>query len=214
MKRARMVIDCLMVVLLPILMAYSLVGEAAHEWLGIGMSLLFIGHHALNWRWYRSLIKGRWSAARVWQTVVDMALLAAMLGLIVNGPILSRHALTALPIHGGRSIARTLHMLSAYWGFCLMSLHLGMHWNRVLGLIPQKFQRPIVRVWIGMIAGYGIWAFVHREIGTYMFLRSAFVFFDFDEPLILFFLDYLAVMVLFATIGFYTSRLLRHRPND
>ena len=47
-----------------------------------------------------------------------------------------------------------------------------------------------------------------------MFLRSAFVFFDFEEPLFLFFLDYLAVMVLFATLGFYTIRIFRHRSND
>ena len=32
-------------------------------------------------------------------------------------------------------------------------------------------------------------------------LRTAFVFFDFEEPLALFFLDYLAVMGLFAIIG-------------
>lgn len=49
-----------------------------------------------------------------------------------------------------------------------------------------------------LIAGYGIYAFFHREIGTYMTLRTAFVFFDFAEPLALFFLDYLAVMGLFA----------------
>ena len=214
MKRARIIIDCLMVTLLPVLMAYSLVSETAHEWIGIGMCLLFIGHHILNWRWYRGLTKGRWNAARVWQTVVDFTLLAVMVGSLISGPILSRHALTALPIHGGRNFARTVHMLSAYWGFCLMGLHLGMHWNMVQGLIPIKFHRPVFRVWMGMIAGYGIWAFIHREIGTYMFLRSAFVFFDLEEPLFLFFLDYLAVMVLFATLGFYTIRIFRHRSND
>ena len=40
-------------------------------------------------------------------------------------------------------------------------------------------------------------------------LRTAFVFFDFEEPLAVFFLDYLAVMGLFAVIGYYTIKLLR-----
>ena len=34
-----------------------------------------------------------------------------------------------------------------------------------------------------------------------MFMKSAFVFFDFSEPRVFFFLDYLAVMVLFGTLG-------------
>ena len=47
-KKLRIVIDSGMVLLLPFLMAYSLVGEAAHEYLGIGMFLLFISHQILN----------------------------------------------------------------------------------------------------------------------------------------------------------------------
>ena len=36
----RMTVDCLMTVILLLLMGYSRVGEAAHEWLGISMFLL------------------------------------------------------------------------------------------------------------------------------------------------------------------------------
>ena len=42
-----------------------------------------------------------------------------------------------------------------------------------------------------------------------MLLKTLFVFFDFDEPLIFFFLDYLAVMVLFVCLGHYGSKLLK-----
>ena len=34
-------------------MAYSLVGETAHEWLGMVMLALFIGHHCLNCTWLK-----------------------------------------------------------------------------------------------------------------------------------------------------------------
>ena len=44
----RMLVDSLMVVLIPLLMAYSLIGETAHEWLGVMMSLLFVDHYLLN----------------------------------------------------------------------------------------------------------------------------------------------------------------------
>lgn len=41
-----------------------------------------------------------------------------------------------------------------------------------------------------------------------MLLRSEFVFFDLSEPLLFFFLDYLAIMALFAIIGYYTAKCL------
>ena len=40
-----------------------------------------------------------------------------------------------------------------------------------------------------------------KEAVDEMFMKSAFVFFDFSEPRVFFFLDYLAVMVLFGTLG-------------
>lgn len=74
-KRGNAILDCLMVVLLPLLMAYSMIGESIHEWLGIATLLLFLGHHALNWRWYRSLPRGKWSPVRMFQADVNTALL-------------------------------------------------------------------------------------------------------------------------------------------
>ena len=57
MKKARMIIDILMVVLLPLLMAYSLIGENVHEVLGICMFALFIAHHVINRKWWTSIFK-------------------------------------------------------------------------------------------------------------------------------------------------------------
>ncbi len=42
-----------------------------------------------------------------------------------------------------------------------------------------------------------------------MSLQNPFVFFDFEEPLIFFFLDYLAVMGLFVWAGHYLAKLVR-----
>ena len=45
-----------------------------------------------------------------------------------------------------------------------------------------------------------------------MLLRNMFVFFDFEEPLTLFYVDYIAVMGLFVWIGHYLSKFLRALP--
>ena len=44
----RRVIDVCMSVLLLFLMAYQVTGEVLHEWIGIGMTVLVIGHQILN----------------------------------------------------------------------------------------------------------------------------------------------------------------------
>lgn len=117
-------IDFVMTVLLLCQMTYLLIGETAHEWMGVAMFILFILHHALNWRWYRNLVKGRYTGVRILQITVNFLVLISTLGLMVSGIILSREAFAFLPIQGGLGFARTLHMLSAYWGFIFMSSHL------------------------------------------------------------------------------------------
>ena len=105
-------------------------------------------------------------------------------------------------------------MFSAYWGFVFMSLHLGLHWSVIMGMarkLTKKSSRPckwILRMTAALIAGYGAYAFIKRDFGNYMLLRYHFVFFDFEEPLALFLLDYAAIMGLFVCVGYYISVLL------
>ena len=112
-------------------------------------------------------------------------------------------------------MARNIHMLCAYWGFILMSLHLGLHWNMFLKMLDRKIHFPagkkkyIFRILAGVIAAYGCHAFIKRQIGSYMFLKKHFVFFDYTEPLIFFMLDYIAVMGLFIAVGYYLGLFLR-----
>lgn len=211
----KLAVDVAMTAALFLLMAYELVGQAAHEWIGMGMFLLFILHHILNRSWSRNLFHGRYTPFRVAQSIVVVLVLCAMAGSMVSGVILSRHALSFLPIKGGRAFARSLHMVSAYWGFVFMSLHLGFHWRMMMGM-AGKLRRRAFRngKWVGrliaiLIAGYGIYAFGKREIGGYMTLANPFAFFDFEEPLAYFFLDYLAVMGLFVFLGYYLSEILK-----
>lgn len=211
----RMIVDILMTVVLLLLMGYSLVGEMIHEWFGISMFVLFVLHHILNSAWFWNVLKGKYTPFRILQTVLVVLMLISIMGSVVSGVILSRHVMSFLPITGGQSWARTVHILCAYWGFVLLALHLGLHWNMIMSMAKRMWKKPsVIRTWavriIGfMIAAYGIYAFDKREIGSYMFLRNRFVFFDFDEPFILFLLDYIAIMGLFVLIGYYIGQGLK-----
>ena len=96
----KVTVDVLMTAVLLLLMAYSLVGEAIHEWLGIGMFALFILHHILNRRWSQNLLKRKYTPYRALRTALVLLTLISMLGSMVSGIILSRHVLVFLPVSG------------------------------------------------------------------------------------------------------------------
>lgn len=211
----KIAIDIAMTIALLLLMTYELIGQAAHEWIGIGMFVLFVAHHVLNGKWGKNLLKGRYTSLRIMQTVLVVLVLFSMFGSMVSGVILSRHALSFLSISGGRAFARSLHMIAAYWGFVFMSLHLGFHWSMMMSIAgklvggPSAIRKWVLRIAAVLIAGYGVYAFVKRDIGSYMLLKNQFVFFDFEEPLVLFVFDYITVMGLFVAIGHYLSEALK-----
>lgn len=212
----KIVIDMIMTVLLLFLMARQLTGDSAHEWLGAGMLILWIAHHILNRSWYSHLFKGKYTPVRTFQTVINFAVLLFMLGLMVSGIILSREVFAFLPISGGIALARPLHVLSAFWGFVLMALHLGLHGNMILGMVrkavgPVSSQplRILLCIVSATVAGYGFYAFLKNQFLSYMFLTSSFVFFDFERPVLLFFTEYIAIMGLFIFLAHYASKWIQ-----
>ncbi len=50
-----MIIDLAMTALIPMLMAYSLIGETFHEIAGTIMVILFLAHHWMNRMWWKGL---------------------------------------------------------------------------------------------------------------------------------------------------------------
>lgn len=216
----KLAVDMGMTLALLFLMTYERIGQAVHEWLGIGMFLLFVLHHILNSAWIKNLSAGRYSPFRVIQSLTVLLVFAAMAGSMVSGVILSRHALSFLPIGGGRAFARNLHMVSAYWGMTFMSLHLGLHWGMILRMAAKKWKESLTEGKWGMrlaavlIAAYGAYAFVKRWIGGYMILKNQFVFFDFEEKLIWLLLDYTAIMGLFVFMGYYLGEGLKRVKRD
>lgn len=208
-KSLRMVVDAAMIVLLPCLMAYSLIGELFHEVAGVVMLGLFIAHHILNRNWLKGLFRGRYSPYRAFLTVVNLLLCVVMVCLPLSGIAMSKRLFRFLPTQGLSAAARTVHLFLSYWGYVLMCLHLGLHLDTMIRKKP-KWLTPVA----GAASLYGVYAFFHRQFPDYMTLRSQFVFFDYSEPRLFFFADYLAIMALFATAGCVVGRALQRRNYD
>ncbi len=202
-NRFRLIIDITMAVLLPMLMAYSLIGEMFHEIIGTLIFLLFIIHLTLNRRWYGNLFRGRYDASRIFRTVIDILLLVFMFLQPLSGILISKYLYTFLPALPVSALARSIHLVLAYWGFVLMCIHAGTHLVLPLRKLFSGNRRIflIVCLLIACISLYGCYAFVTRGFPGYMFMSNAFAFFDPEEPRILFFLDHISVMILFMAAG-------------
>ena len=121
---------------------------------------------------------------------------------------------------GGAAMARRLHLLCSYWGFVLMSLHLGLHWGMVVGMVRKALRLPAskvrataLRVVAGGIALYGAYCFLFRyQLWLYLFRQAEFVLFDaFSRPAILFYVDHVAMMGAFVLLSYGLTRLLQAR---
>ena len=122
-KRIRLFIDIAMSFMLPMLMAYSLIGEMLHEIIGTLMLVLFVLHHAMNRKWYPALFKGKYDGLRIFRTCLDTALLAIMLIQPISGILMSKYLYTFIDVPGIAATVREIHLVIAYWGFVLMSVH-------------------------------------------------------------------------------------------
>lgn len=218
-QRFKIGIDVIMTVLFMTLMAYHVTGNRLHEWLGVTLFVLFILHHILNAKWYTGLFKGKYPAGRILMLSINFLLFAAMAGMMVSGIMLSRDVFGFLNLRAGM-FGRRLHMVSTAWGYLLMSMHLGLHWGMMMGMVRKKI--PMKSKWGGyavraiaiLLSVYGVYAFVTRQLADRMFLLMEYAFFDYQEPAIFFFADYLSILILFAAIAYYLSKFLRKPKHE
>ncbi|OKP97969.1 DUF4405 domain-containing protein [Paenibacillus sp. P46E] len=210
----KIVLDLVMSIMLPILMAFILTGQKAHEWIGVAMFVMFITHNLLNFRWYKNLRKGKYTAFRIFQTAVNLSVFICMIGLMVSGIMMSRYPFAFMSIHGGKSFARELHMLASYWGFIFMSVHVGLHWNMIMMMMrkavriakPSGTRKVILRVIAAGITAYGVYAFIRHDIASYLFLKTMFISFEFEQYPVLYFADYLAMIGLCICVAYYAAK--------
>lgn len=207
----RRAVDLVMMALLVLLMAYSLVGEEAHEWIGLSLFALVTVHHILNRIWWRILKKRKVNAFSRFQRAVVMLLVVSMLGAMASGIYLSRYVFSSFfPEERNLVYAQRIHLLCAYWGFVLMGVHLGLHGRAIFGGLCKKnkvLKYSLSAVFIG-IAALGYAASVRRQFWLYLFNQNHF-FAVFNVSRTAYLLDYLAILLMFSVLGFCLSEALR-----
>lgn len=212
-------VDVFMTVLFLAQMAYHITGNILHEWLGTILFALFVLHHMLNLNWYKTLFKGKYSAVRILMTTINVLLFTAMVGMMISGIMLSREVFAFLNLRAGM-FGRKLHMISTSWGYLFISAHIGLHFGMIAGIFKKKikFQKKWLgmagRISVALLSAYGTYAFITRQLADRMFLLMEYAFFDYEEPALFFFGDYLCILILFAALAFTLSKILKPRKRS
>ena len=194
-----MSVDIAMTVLSIILMGGTVLfpDDRVHQCLGMTMLVLWIVHTVLHRRWYGTLMKGKYNPYRILQLVINLGITISCILVMISGLSMAWF----LPTGFGLEYARTIHLVSTHWYFLFMCAHLGMHLSMMH--IPLAVMLPL--------GAYGIYAFIIRGLWRYMFLQQQFFFLDLERGYILFAVDYISILALFAVLFHFLACLLKRR---
>ncbi len=171
-----------------------------HEVLGVVLFVLWAVHVVLNRAWVKAVLKGKYNALRIVRTIINAGVIVSVLFLIVSGVMLSTHVFAWLGIESSSNFARTAHLLASHWYLVFVSLHIGLH-------LSMFIRGKVATGVMSALAVYGIYAFIIRGLWKYMFLQQPFFFFDAERGYLLFALDYIAIMALFAVVAHYVAKV-------
>ncbi|PLW76596.1 DUF4405 domain-containing protein [Cohaesibacter celericrescens] len=203
--------DLMMLFIVGSLMGFHLWGEKTHEILGILFLAISIEHLILNFYWMKRIFQRDYDLFQILKILTNVALFSLFLASIISGLMLSQSVLPDLFIHSSSDFVRKVHMTSVHWLQILIAIHLGVHWKMLADFLSRLWQiseRSLIRKLSSFVTFalcvYGVYVFISRKMMAYLVLQVDFAFFNFEEPAVVYYFDYIAVMVLVA----YTTRVL------
>lgn len=187
MKKIKIIVDIMMYIIFIILMGHHITDNLIHEILGISIFILFIIHGILNYRYYKTIFKGKYNKKRTIILITNILLLISMLCMIISAINISSDIFKFLNI-SPKIWGRKLHMLSTSWGFIFMSVHVGLHLNILINKLNKKLNKYIYYLLVIIMITYGIYSFIKLNLISDMFLLNPFKYYNFNEQPIIYYI--------------------------
>ena len=211
----KLVIDFVMTILMLVEMAYTFTGNIVHELVGISLFILFIIHNILNRRWYQTIFRGKMNVRRILNITINLLLLVIMIVLIISAVPISRTIFAFIHIKNDGLTARQIHTLAAYWGLIIMAIHIGMHWEMIMGVVRKmigitersRIRIIVLQIFAVIIVVHGVQASFYRDMGSKLILYSTFDIFNSDESFIKLFSDYLSIVAMYICGVYYAIKI-------
>ena len=144
MKRStkKILLDVAMTIVLLALMVPKLTGLSLHERVGLFICLAFVVHLALNWNWVACVTHQFFTKLPVRSRlnyILDVCILIGFILIVLSGMAIAKTIdFSWLNLPGQRFFWRGLHTSAALLTFLAVAMHVGLHWNWVLGCLRRK----------------------------------------------------------------------------
>lgn len=215
----RLVLDGIAAGLLLFAFSYFWQGNASHEWAGIGMFGLLIGHNVFHRHWYAGVMKRRSRARRSgFNTALTLVLLTGMLALLGTSLVISETLFASLRLDDDFT-ARQVHAGIAYWLLAIVAIHMGLRWpllmavgRKLFGIVaPNAVRTAVLRVLATAIAVQGVFSALALNLRSRLTFQMSLDWWNFEASVAGFFGHCLAVMGLCACLTHTTVQWLQRR---
>ena len=212
----RLVIDLVMTVLMLVAMAYHVTGNTIHEVVGIVLFILFTVHNILNRRWYKMIIKGTYNVRRILKIMINLLFLVSMVVVMISSVPISRDIFPYFSINNDM-VVRQIHVLTAYWGFIFMAVHIGVSWGTIINAVRKmtgitgmsRIRTIVLRVLAVLIVIYGVQTSFERDLGSKLIIYDPFGSYILDNSTMGVLMDYLSIMGIYICGTHYALKFVR-----
>lgn len=210
----RLIIDLSMTVLMLVAMAYHITGNTIHELVGVLLFLLFIAHNILNRRWYKTIFKGKHNVRRILSIAVNLLFLVSMAVVMLSSVPISHDIFAFIPINNDMILLQ-IHVMTSYWGFIFMAVHIGMSWGTIINAVRKmgitctsRIDTIVFRIIAVMIVVYGVQASFERDMFYKLTVYNPFGW-NIDKSSMGFLIDHLAIMGIYISGTHYVLKFVR-----
>jgi hypothetical protein len=128
-----------------------------------------------------------------------------MVAVMVSSVPISREVFTFIPLNNDM-VFMQIHVLTSYWGFILMAIHIGMSWAMIINAMrkmtgitdPSRIRTISLRTVAVLIVVYGIQTSFERNLGSKLLIYDPFGSWNLEESNLNFLIDYLSVMGIYV----------------
>ena len=170
-------------------------------------------YHILNYKYYKTIFKGKYNKKRIATLIIDLLLLISMICMIISAINISSNVFSFLNIPS-KIWGRKLHMLSTNWSYIFISIHLGMHLNILINKLNKLINKDIVIYISYIIIIYGIYSFIKLNIISDMFLLNPFKYYEFNESPIIFYLHVISSSLFISLLICFINNIKTNRKKE
>lgn len=142
MQKIKIILNILMTIMMILLMKLEPIG-LHHEVMGIAIFILFLIHKTLNYKFVKAVGKNIFNKKLKINSkiifIIDIILFCFMLTNFITGILISKFIFKEL-VTTNLELITILHKSTAWWTLILISIHIGLHLERLVNYFTKKYK--------------------------------------------------------------------------